>query len=232
MHKKAKRLGKAIMRKVATRRKKVRLINDNEKQDHFQFVSVWLWSSKCFINPYIFKYKHETWYSLILILVSKFAGRKGRHCNGGPRTAQPPCAPVRKASQKSTVKEEDPVRKSLWANAHFIRNIVQSSYIFGVGTAFPHLFFQHYTPAYNNIFLFHSGENCDIRSWTTAVLQPAETFFMSQCNILRKANTAIVHYTVLVKHLLCNRAWQDILILFVETQICYFHMPGWQMKRH
>jgi len=87
------------MRKVATRRKKVRLINDNEKQDHFQFVSAWLWSSKCFINPYIFKYKHETWYSLILILVSKFEGRKGRHCNGGPRAAQPPYATVRKASQ-------------------------------------------------------------------------------------------------------------------------------------
>jgi len=34
------KLGKVIMRKVATRRKKVRLINDNEKQDHFQFVSV------------------------------------------------------------------------------------------------------------------------------------------------------------------------------------------------
>jgi len=40
MHKKAKRLGKAVMRKVATRGKKVRLMNDNEKQDHFQFVSV------------------------------------------------------------------------------------------------------------------------------------------------------------------------------------------------
>jgi len=40
MHKKAKRLGKVVMRKVARRRKKERLINDNEKQDHFQFVSV------------------------------------------------------------------------------------------------------------------------------------------------------------------------------------------------
>ena len=57
-------------------------------------------------------------------------------------------------------------------------------------------------------------------------------FLMSRCNILRKAHTATVHYTALEKHLLCNRAWQDILILFVVTQICYFHMPGWQMKRH
>jgi len=43
------------MRKVATKRKMVGLIIDNEKKDSFQFVSVWLWSSKCFINPYIFK---------------------------------------------------------------------------------------------------------------------------------------------------------------------------------
>jgi len=28
---------------------------DSEKQNPFQFVSVWLWSSRCFINPYIFK---------------------------------------------------------------------------------------------------------------------------------------------------------------------------------
>ena len=100
------------------------------------------------------------------------------------------------------------------------------------GNGVPTSLFQHYTPAYNNIFLFHSIENCDISSWTRAVLQPAETFLMSRCNILRKAHTASVHYTVLVKHLLCNWAWQDFLILFVDTQICYFHMPGWQMKRH
>jgi len=58
----------------------------------------------------------------MLILISKFEGRKGLHCNGGPRAAQPHCATVRKARQKSTVKEEDPVRKFLWANVHFIRN--------------------------------------------------------------------------------------------------------------
>jgi len=41
MHKKAKQFGKVIMRKVATSRKKVRLIIiDNEKQDPFQCVSV------------------------------------------------------------------------------------------------------------------------------------------------------------------------------------------------
>jgi len=28
---------------------------DNEKQDSFQFVSVWLWSSRCFVHLYIFK---------------------------------------------------------------------------------------------------------------------------------------------------------------------------------
>jgi len=32
-----------------------RLIIDNEKQDSFQFVSIWLWCSRWFINPYIFK---------------------------------------------------------------------------------------------------------------------------------------------------------------------------------
>jgi len=35
-----------------------------------------------------------------------------------------------------------------------------------------------------------------------------------------------------VKYLLYNRAWQDILMLFVDTEICYFHMPGWQMKKY
>ena len=34
------KLGKVIMRKVATSRKKVRLAIDNEKQDPFQFVNV------------------------------------------------------------------------------------------------------------------------------------------------------------------------------------------------
>jgi len=131
----------------------------------------------------------------MLILVSKFEGRTGRHCNGGPRATQPTCATVRKASQKSTVEEEDPVRKFLWANAHFFEIVVESTFIFGVGTAFPHLFFQHYTPAYNDTFLFHSIENCDISSWTTTVLQPAETFPMSQCTILRKENAAAVCYT-------------------------------------
>jgi len=28
---------------------------EKEKQDPFQFVSAWLWSSWCFIIPYIFK---------------------------------------------------------------------------------------------------------------------------------------------------------------------------------
>ena len=28
---------------------------DNEKRDPFQFVSVWLWSSRCCVHPYIFK---------------------------------------------------------------------------------------------------------------------------------------------------------------------------------
>jgi len=41
-------------------------------------------------------------------------------------------------SQKSVVKQEDPVRKFLQANAYFIRSVlVQSSFLFGVGTAFP-----------------------------------------------------------------------------------------------
>jgi len=35
MHKKAKKLGKVIMRKVATSRKKVRLIIDNAKKNTF-----------------------------------------------------------------------------------------------------------------------------------------------------------------------------------------------------
>ena len=48
--KKSKKLGKVIMKKVATSRKKVRLVIDKEKQDPFQFVSVWLWSSKCFCS--------------------------------------------------------------------------------------------------------------------------------------------------------------------------------------
>ena len=39
---KAKKVGKVIMRKVATSREKVRLIMDNKEQDPFQFVSVWL----------------------------------------------------------------------------------------------------------------------------------------------------------------------------------------------
>ena len=37
------------------KQKIVRLIIDNEKQDPFQFVSVWLWSSKRIINLYIFE---------------------------------------------------------------------------------------------------------------------------------------------------------------------------------
>jgi len=44
--KKAKKLWKVIMMKVATCRKKVRFIIDNEKQDPFPFVKIWLWSSK------------------------------------------------------------------------------------------------------------------------------------------------------------------------------------------
>ena len=63
------------------------------------------------------------------------------------------------------------------------------------GNGVPTSLFQHYTPAYNNIFLFYSVENCDISSWTTAVLKPAETFLMSQCTILRKAHIATVRYT-------------------------------------
>jgi len=38
--KESKKLGKVIMKKVATSRKKVRLVIDKEKQDPFQFVSV------------------------------------------------------------------------------------------------------------------------------------------------------------------------------------------------
>jgi len=37
---KAKKLGKVIMKKVATSRKKIRLIIDSARQDPFQFVSV------------------------------------------------------------------------------------------------------------------------------------------------------------------------------------------------
>jgi len=38
--KKAKKVGKVIMRKVATSKEKVRLKIDNKKQDPYQFVSV------------------------------------------------------------------------------------------------------------------------------------------------------------------------------------------------
>jgi len=34
---------------------KARHIIDNETQDPFQFVSVWLWFWRCFVNPYVFK---------------------------------------------------------------------------------------------------------------------------------------------------------------------------------
>ena len=37
---------------------KARLTIDSEKQDPFQFASVWLWRSRCVIIPYIFN-KHE-----------------------------------------------------------------------------------------------------------------------------------------------------------------------------
>jgi len=47
------------------KQKKAKLIIDNEKQDPFQFASVWLWSSRCFSNPYILN-KHETGSFLIL----------------------------------------------------------------------------------------------------------------------------------------------------------------------
>jgi len=56
--------------------KKARLIINNEKQDPFQFVSVWLWVSRCCINPYILSTKHDLPF---LIFVSKFEGWKGRH---------------------------------------------------------------------------------------------------------------------------------------------------------
>jgi len=48
---------------------------------------------------------------------------------------------IRTARQNSTVKQEDPVWKFLSENAHFIRTIWCSLPFFGVGTAFPHLFF-------------------------------------------------------------------------------------------
>ena len=55
-HKQRKqKLRKSKNEEGGNKQKKVRLIIDNEKQDPFQFVSVWLWSSKCFITPYIFK---------------------------------------------------------------------------------------------------------------------------------------------------------------------------------
>jgi len=47
---------------------------------------------------------------------------------------------IRTASQKPTLKQEDPVWKFLYANAHFIRTI-WCSIPFGVGTPFPDLFF-------------------------------------------------------------------------------------------
>jgi len=168
------------MRKVATRRKKVRLLNVSDKQDHFQFVSVWLWSSKCFINPYIFKYKHETWYSLILILVSKFAGRKGRHFNGGPRTAQPHCATVRKASQSLQWKRKIQCGNSCGRMLTLFEIVAAVYFCIWCGNVVPTSLFSalHSCLLYSNIFLFHSVENRDISSWTTAVLQPAVTFLM------------------------------------------------------
>ena len=54
------------------------------------------------------------------------------------------CLQIPTASQKSVMKQENPVWKSLWANAEFSfcsNYLVQSSFLFGVGTAFPHLFF-------------------------------------------------------------------------------------------
>jgi len=57
--KESKRLEKAVIRKVATSRK-ARLTIDNEKHDTFQFVSIWLWSSRClFISISLNKY--EIW---------------------------------------------------------------------------------------------------------------------------------------------------------------------------
>jgi len=44
---------------------KTRPIIENKKQDQFQFVSLWIWRSRCFVIPYIFE-KHETWSSFIL----------------------------------------------------------------------------------------------------------------------------------------------------------------------
>jgi len=48
------KIEKLIMIKVSTR-EKARIIIDNEKQDTFQFVSVWLRFWRCFINPCIFE---------------------------------------------------------------------------------------------------------------------------------------------------------------------------------
>ena len=84
----------------------------------------------------------------MLILVSKFEGRKGRHCNGGPLEAQPPYATVRKGSQKSTVKDEDPVRKFLWANAHFIRNSWCSLLLYLVWERRSHISYFSTTPLF------------------------------------------------------------------------------------
>jgi len=53
---------------------------ENEKQDPFQFVSVWFWCSRCFRIPYVFN-KHETRFLSFLIVVGlgKFERWKGRH---------------------------------------------------------------------------------------------------------------------------------------------------------
>ena len=84
--KKAKK-EKLMIKKVGATSRKSKNHNRQSKTRHisllvFQFVSVWLRFSRCFINPYIFKLaKHELPFQ---IFVSKFEGWKGGTSMVGP----------------------------------------------------------------------------------------------------------------------------------------------------
>jgi len=53
--------------------RKARSIIENQTQDPFQFVSIWLWCSRCFIIPSCYN-KHDTWFSLILYCCKRMWG--------------------------------------------------------------------------------------------------------------------------------------------------------------
>jgi len=50
---------------------------ENEKQDPFQFASAWLWCSRCFINPYVFKWARKVVFFHSKFLQANFRRKKG-----------------------------------------------------------------------------------------------------------------------------------------------------------